>query len=381
MSEIALADLLEHLEGIGADEIRALARVGVASVEDLDGACGGATAIAELSRRTGIADARLRAWLGRPLLEAVAPAAGAPDGRVVLRGANLGAAPDDGRLVLFQGRPAAIEEWSPSRIVVRMPGVPGRGMLLAVAGGEATNAVEWLARAPELAAGDITLAPGRALAGEPVRLTAELENAGTAPAGAFDVLWEVGGRVAVLPHGPLEAGQRSHESSLTYETVLPAGAHVVRFTAGAATAEIELRVAEPQELVIGVSDLLQPLELAAPGPAGAAAMVFDGPFEVTERVPGGRLVLGADPAHRPAPRLDRIVFLALAPDTIVDRLYAGTLHVGRVPFDAHLERALVADGRWTVTRVGAGDLDVQARSVCERHAGEAGNVHLWYVRD
>src|SRR5690349_1111636 len=123
MSEIALADLLEHLEGIGADEIRALARVGVASVEDLDGACAGATAIADLGRRTGIADARLRAWLGRPLLEAAAPAAGSPDGRVVLRGANLGAAPDDGRLVLFQGRPAAIEEWSASRIVVRMPGV------------------------------------------------------------------------------------------------------------------------------------------------------------------------------------------------------------------------------------------------------------------
>jgi hypothetical protein len=381
MSEIALADLLEHLEGIGADEIRALGRVGVASVEDLDGCCATAAAIADLSRRTGIEDARLRAWLGRPLLQSVTPAAGAPDARVVLRGENLGAAPDDGRLVLFQGRPAAIEEWGSSRIVVRMPGVPGRGMLLAVAGGEATNAVEWLACAPELVAGEIAVAPARPLAGEPVRLVAELENAGTAPTGAFEVLWEVGGHAAVLPHGPLEPGRRSQESSVAYEAVLPAGAHLVRFSAGGATAEVELHVAEPQELVIGVSDLLRPLDPSAPGPAGAAAMVFDGPYDVAERVPGGRLVLRADPEHRPAPRLDRIVILALAPETIVERLYAGTLHAGRMPYDADLERVLAADGRWTVTHLESGDLDVQARSVRERRAGEASNVHLWYVRD
>jgi peptide/nickel transport system substrate-binding protein len=79
MTEIALADLLEHLEGIGADEIRALARAGIHRVDDLDGCCAGGPAIAELSRRTGIADERLRRWLGRPLLSTVAPAAGAPD--------------------------------------------------------------------------------------------------------------------------------------------------------------------------------------------------------------------------------------------------------------------------------------------------------------
>src|SRR3954454_3231794 len=116
MSEIALADLLEHLEDIGAEEIRALAGVGIYCVEDLDGCCTSAARIAETSRRTRIADDRLRRWLGRPLLAAAAPTAGAPDARVVLHGANLGAAPDDGRLVLFQGRPATIEEWTPSRI-------------------------------------------------------------------------------------------------------------------------------------------------------------------------------------------------------------------------------------------------------------------------
>jgi hypothetical protein len=383
MSEIALADLLEHLEGIGAQEIRALAGVGVYCVEDLDGCCAGGSAVAELSRRTGIADARLRRWVGRPLLAAVAPAAGAPDARVVLHGANLGDVPDDGRLVLFQGRPAAIEEWGPSRIAVRMPGVTGRGMLFAVVGGEATNAIEWEACGPSLEAGDIAV-EGRALAGEPVRLSAALQNRGTAATGPFDVRWQVGDRTFTLPHGSLEPGQRSEESSLVHEAVLPAGAHVVRLTAGAATAEIELRVAEPRDLVIGVSDPLRPLDPSEPGPAGAGALVFDGPFAVAERVPGERLVLRADAEHRPPPRLDRIVILALAPDEIRARLDAGELDAARLPYDPELERSLSADGRWTVVRLPSAGLDVQSRAVCERDAGmpDMGRyAHLWYVRD
>jgi hypothetical protein len=368
MSEIALADLLEHLEGIGAEEIRALARAGIHSVDDLDGCCLSAAAIAELSRRTSISDDLLRRWVGRPLLAAVAPAAGAPDARVVLHGANLGAAPDDGRLVLFQGRPAAIEEWSPSRI-------------LAVAAGEATNAIEWHACAPELAAGDIAAEPGRVLAGEPVRLRAILENRGTAATGPFEVLWDVGGRSVVLAHGPLDPGERSQESSLTHETVLPAGVHVVRFCAGGATAEIELCAGEPQTLTIGVSDPIRPLEPSAPGPAGAAALVFGGPFVVAERVAGERLVLRADPAARPAPRLDRIVIRALAPDAIVAQLEAGELDAGRVPYDDQLECRLTADGRWTVFRLPSGVLDVQSSAVRERIADHAGNGHLWYLSD
>jgi hypothetical protein len=385
MSEIALADLLEHLEGIGAEDIRALARVGVYSVDELDGCCRTGTAIAELSRRTGIADDRLRRWLGRPLLFAVAPAAGAPDARVVLHGANLGAAPDDGRLVLFQGRPAAIEEWSPARIVVRMPGLAGRGMLFAVVGGEATNAVEWQANAPELAAGELVVEPARALAGEPVRLHVTLENRGTAPTGPFELAWEVGDApVLVLPHGSLEPGQISQESSVVHEAVLPAGAHVVRFSAAAARAEIEVRVAQPRELRIGVSDPFQPLEPSAPGPVGACGLVFDGPFEVAERVPAERLVLRARADRRPLPRLDRIVFRALAPEDILAGLEAGDLDVGRLPFDAELERALIADGRWRVVRVPSGELDVQSRAVCERTPAApdpSWNAHLWYVRD
>jgi hypothetical protein len=383
MSEIALGDLLEHLEGIGAQEIRALAAVGIYSVEDLDGSCAAGSAIAELSRRTGIADARLRRWIGRPLLAAAAPTAGAPDARVVLCGDNLGDAPDDGRLVLFQGRPASIEEWSPSRIVVRMPGVTGRGMLFAVVAGEATNAIEWEACGPRLEAGDITV-EARALAGEPVRLRVPLRNDGTAATGPFDVLWEVGDQALTLPHGSLEPGQRSEESCLAYETVLPAGAHVVRFSAGEATAEIELRVTQPRELVVGVSDPLRPLDPSEPGPAGAGALVFGGPFAVAERVPGERLVLRAQAGQGPWPRLDRIVILALAPDEILRRLEAGELDAGRLPYDSALERRLTADGRWTVVRLPSHALDVQSRAVRERDAAmpDCGrNAHLWYVRD
>jgi hypothetical protein len=385
MSEIALADLLEHLEGIGADDIHALARAGIHSVDDLDGCCRNGTTIAELSRRTGIADARLRRWLGRPLLSAVAPAAGPPDARVVLHGAHLEAAPDDGRLVLFQGRPAAIEEWSPARIVVRMPGLAGRGMLFVVAGGEATNAVEWQAHAPELAAGELAVEPARALAGEPVRLRAALHNRGTAATGPFDVAWEVSDEPPlVLPHGSLEPGQVSQESSVVRETVLPAGAHVVRFSAAGARAEVEVRVAEPRELRIGVSDPFRPLDPTAPGPADACALVFDGPFEVAERAPAERLVLRARADRRPPARLDRIVLHALAPEDILAGLEEGALDVGRVPFDADLERALGADGRWLVVRLASGDLDVQSRAVRERAAAgpdPASNAHLWYVCD
>jgi hypothetical protein len=374
MTEIALADLLEHLEGIGAEEIRALAGVGVYSVDDLDGCCTSGARIAELSRRTRIPDARLRRWLGRPLLRAVAPAAGAPDARLVLEGANLGDAPDDGRLVLFQGRPAAIEEWGPTRIVVRMPGAPGRGMLFAVVGGEATNAIEWEATAPALVAGPIAVP--RALAGEPLTLTAALRNDGTADADPFDVVWEVSGRPSVaLPHGTLARGEGSHESSLTHTVVLPAGAHVVRFSAGGASAEAEVRVAEPRELVIGVSDPLRPLDPAVPGPAGASRLVA-GPFAVAERVPGERLVLRADPEHRPAPRLDRIVILALAPDDLLAGLRSGALDVAQLPYDPELE----ADPRFVCTKLPSGALDVQSRAVCERDP-EGTSAHLWYVRD
>jgi hypothetical protein len=381
MSEIALADLLEHLEGIGARDIRALAGVGIDSVEDLEGCCEAGSTIAALSRRTGIPDARLRGWLGRPLLDAVAPAAGTPDARVVLRGANLGDAPDDGRLVLFQGRPAAIEEWSPERIVVRMPGVPGRGMLFAVVGGDATNAIEWQASAPALVA-DAIEAGGRPLAGEPVTLRAHLRNDGSAAAEPFDIVWEVGDLPpVVLPHGALEPGQRSQESTLAHTVTLPAGAHVVRLHAGDATAELELRVTEPRELVIGLSDPLCPLDPAEPGPAGASRLAA-GPFEVAERVPGGRLVLRARPGHRPAPRLDRIVILALAPDALLAGLEAGELDVVRLPCNEALEHRLRADGRWTVVRLPSA-LDVQSRAVCERDAAAADgatSAHLWNVR-
>jgi hypothetical protein len=385
MSEIALADLLEHLEGIGAQEIRALAGVGVYSVDDLDGCCTTGATIAELSRRTGIAETRVRRWLARPLLETVAPCTGAPDARVVLHGANLGAAPDDGRLVLFQGRPAAIEDWGPERIAVRMPGVAGHGMLFAVVGGEATNAVEWEACAAELVAGDLAVEPARVLAGEPVRLHAELHNRGSALAEPFDVVWEIAGRPpVVLAHGPLEPGQRSEESSAALETSLPAGAHVVRCTAGAATAETEVSVVEPQQLVIGVSDPLRPLDPSVPGPAGACALVFDGPFAIAERLPGERLVLRAEPHHRPAPRLDRIVIRALAPDALLAGLEAGELDVVRLPYDPELERRLTGDGRWTVARLPSGPLDVQSRAVRERAAcapDPGRTAHRWYVRN
>jgi len=302
MSQIALADLLEHLEEIGAEEIRALSGAGIFSVDDLEERCTSSATIAELSRRTAVPDARLRQWLGLPLLTCAGPAAGRPDARVVLQGANLGDAPDDGRLVLFQGRPAAIEEWSASRIAVRMPGVTGRGMLFAVVGGQATNAIEWHALAPALVVEGIDVAPARPLAGQPVRLEARLVDDGPAPAAPFDVAWQVGDQPpATSAHGPLQPGQRSSETSLSLDTVFAAGTHVVRFTAdpggrlalrdrAAASLEIELTVETPRELAWGVSD-----PLAALDPFGSAGA---GPFDVVRLVFRG---LGRPDPHTGAP--------------------------------------------------------------------------------
>jgi hypothetical protein len=132
--------------------------------------------------------------------------------------------------------------------------------------------------------------------------------------------------------------------------------------------------------VIGVSDPLRPLDPAEPGPAGIAALVFAGAFAVAERVPGERLVLRAEPGHRPAARLDRVVVRALAPESLLAGLDRGEIHVARLPYDRELERRLTADGRWTVVRLAAW-LDVQARSVRERTAADAANAHLWYVRN
>jgi hypothetical protein len=249
-------------------------------------------------------------------------------------------------------------------------------MLFAIVGGEATNAIEWEACAPALVAEAIEVSPARPLAGEPVTLTARLRNDGTAATGVFDVRWEAGEAV-MRPHGPLAPGEASRESTLVHTVTLPAGEHVVCFRAPGACAATVVRVAEPAELVIGVSDPLRPLDPATPGPAGAARMLDA--FAVHERVPGVRLVLRARPDHAPTPRLDRIVILALAPDDLLAGLRTGALHAARLPYDPALERSLAADGRWTVTRVAAG-LDVQSRAVCERDP-EGAHAHLWYVRD
>jgi peptide/nickel transport system substrate-binding protein len=290
---------LETLPGITELELRALSAVAIFSVDDLERCSQSASMLAELSRKTGIADARLRLWRGLPYLLAVTPPSAAPGSRVVIEGGNLGEVPGSGALVLFRGEPATVDEWSSGRIVVRMPEVSGDGLVFAVVDGAVTNTLEWHAASPLLIVQGIRVSPDPPAADRPVRLEALVANDGGGPTGSFAVRWVIDGHEGeLLPHGTLVAGQRSGESCVTLERDFAPGTHHVRFVADAegrlpaaqrtsAEFAIEFTVAATRRLHVASAERLEsldPFSLRGEGPASVLGLCFASLRELGEPV-------------------------------------------------------------------------------------------------
>ena len=160
------------LPEIGAAEVEALGRLGIFTVDDLVRYLGSSSRIAEVARRTGISEARLRGWVGLPFLTTLEPLAASPGGRASLRGGNLGAVrPESGR-VIAAGREAEVISWSDRNIEFRLPEADGDGEIWVDFGAHRTNRVDWRPE-PLDPAGLLTLSaaanPPRQTTGEDVR--------------------------------------------------------------------------------------------------------------------------------------------------------------------------------------------------------------------
>jgi peptide/nickel transport system substrate-binding protein len=222
---------LSTLPGITAEDIKALNAIAIYSVDDLLRYTRTASMLAEVSRKTLIAETRLRAWRGEPYVSELKPARGAPGSTVVIEGGNFGLVQPADTLVMFHGKEANILTWSNTRLTVEVPqDVAGVGVVFAVIGTRPTNVATWESTVMDLRVDDVSIAD--AVAGEPFSVEALLLNRGRDATPAFSVQWVVD-TVAepAQPHGVLQPGQRSSESTTRRQLTLDAGVHTVRFLA------------------------------------------------------------------------------------------------------------------------------------------------------
>ena len=227
---------LNTLPEITAIEIAALNNIAIYSVDDLERYTQSTAMIVEVARKSNIADARLRRWLGLPYIAELKPPAGAPGSTVLIEGGNFGAIAAPSATILFQGQPLNVLSWSDGRISVQMPQLNrGSGALFAVINNQTTNALNWEVSAVDLVVRDIVLLemPQQLFANEPIEFRAILANQGSSSsAQQFEVQWLIDDQTqAPLPHGLLQPGQDSQESSTRLTVKLPEGEHVVRFIA------------------------------------------------------------------------------------------------------------------------------------------------------
>ncbi|AKI98976.1 peptide/nickel transport system substrate-binding protein [Archangium gephyra] len=227
---------LSTLPGITPEEIKALNAIAIYSVDDLLRYTRTSAMLAEVSRKSGIAETRLRFWRGLPFISVLKPARGAPGSSVVLEGGNFGAVRPVDAQVMFHGHKAKVLEWSGSRLTVEAPAEAlGSGLVFLVMNAQPTNVVTWESTTLDVRVEEVLASTEAPMDGEPVQVEAVLVNRGSIASGAFSVQWFVDGVAGpVLPHGPLAPGERSTESGLRRELMLPAGRHTVRFVADVA---------------------------------------------------------------------------------------------------------------------------------------------------
>ena len=222
---------LSTLPGITAEDIKALNSIAIYSVDDLLRYTRTASMLAEVSRKTLIAETRLRAWRGEPFVSELKPAQGAPGSTVVIEGGNFGLVKPADTLVMFHGKEANILTWSNTRLTVEVPeDVAGVGVIFAVIGARPTNVLSWASTVMDLRVDDVLVTDP--VAGEPFPVEAVLLNRGRGATPAFSVQWVVDSAAEpAQPHGVLQPDQRSSESTTRRELTLDAGLHTVRFLA------------------------------------------------------------------------------------------------------------------------------------------------------
>lgn len=280
---------LSTLPGITPEEIRALNAIAIYAVDDLLRYTQTASMLAEVSRKTGIPETRLRAWRGMPYLLAAKPAQGVPGSTIVLEGGNFGLVKPPDAVVMFHGKEAPILQWSSTRLTVQVPEeVAGSGLVFVVLGARPTNVLLWEAAAMDPRVEDVVV-PEVLAAGEPLTLEAVLLNRGSAPTPAFSVEWSIDGApMPAQPHGALQPGQRSTESATRYQATFEAGTHSVRFLvdpervlSGVDRAALNYtRTFEVRPLrVLRLGDLrhlttLDPLLAGPQGPASVLGLIF-----------------------------------------------------------------------------------------------------------
>ncbi|HEX6293123.1 MAG TPA: ABC transporter substrate-binding protein [Herpetosiphonaceae bacterium] len=282
---------LATLPGITAEQIKRLNAIAIYSVDDLERYTQTAAMIAEVSRKTDIADPQIRIWRHLPFLWALKPASGPPGSTVLIEGGNLGAVPDSGAMVLFAGHAAQIVAWSDVRVTVTMPQVSGRGVLFAIVDGQITNLLAWEATTIDLVVRNLSIGARSVFANEPFLVEADLINQGSISSGPFEVEWIVDGqRWPRQPHGPLLPGQQSQESSTRRQLMLAAGAHTIGFTADPAGALPDLSRANStfdRQIIVSAREYLsigdfRPIETLDPiaherlGPADVLSLIFRG---------------------------------------------------------------------------------------------------------
>lgn len=133
---------VETLPGITPAETGALAALSVTTVEALLLHSRTPATLRELARKSGIAEPRLRLWLGFPYLSRIRPPKGAAGQEALIEGGNLGERGADDA-VFFGGTEAAVLSWSASRIVAKVPPGALSGTVYARIDGALTNLLPW----------------------------------------------------------------------------------------------------------------------------------------------------------------------------------------------------------------------------------------------
>ena len=131
------------LPGATAEEVSALGEMGLRTLADLEPLAASPELLARLTLRSGVAEWKLRDWLGLPYLQSYK----SEGPRLVVRGGNFGER-DAEALLVFWNRPSPIDDWSEDRLATRIPSGARGGPVYAVVQGRCTNSLEWSPIAP-----------------------------------------------------------------------------------------------------------------------------------------------------------------------------------------------------------------------------------------
>ncbi|MEM9927158.1 MAG: IPT/TIG domain-containing protein [Cyanobacteria bacterium P01_D01_bin.50] len=140
---IASVSALEFLPEITPDDIKALNKVGITSIDDLESYPKTSQVLAELSRKTGIEEYRIRRWRQLPFIAKVTQSE-SELGNFTIDGGNFGNLSSSNLQVFFQQKQLKIIEKHETYLTVEMPSdVSGTGFFIVRVGEQITNPLNW----------------------------------------------------------------------------------------------------------------------------------------------------------------------------------------------------------------------------------------------